>query len=573
LRPIKLQGLTDHLIDPLWQDLFRETIVVRGKVQSQAKVATDPLLMQQLQGRQQNLKITASSTSYGIFAEVNVSQADRLLDVVCFGPASDPLKEQTKKIEKPGTFFHPLLATLITGAARLMLAIAERLVIDEGLDWAFCDTDSLAIARPEGMSEVIFREKVERIRVKLSKLDPYGDGKDLLKLEDANFDPADGKTIVELQCLAISAKRYALFTIDANGKPVLRKASAHGLGHLRPPYEDKNAPAHLPKPQLPLKDIGVERWQHDLWLKIIEAALAGHPDRVDLSDLPNIDEPAISRYSASTPELLAWFKAYNRGKDWDEQVKPFNFLVAFQVSAMARAKAIADGTFDKEWIKLDGPSPVAPFDKDPKKAAKSCFDRVTGKPVSASLLATYREALCDYHLHPEAKFLNAEPLDRGRTMRQPVRAIGIELIGKEANRWEEQFFLGEDEEAQIVYGPLPECDRFHERLAHFVGYFGLAQVAQVAGVSERSLRRVHKSKGRPTPQMRGRLEEPFARLAEIEAREQARTAATLALLRERAADRGESQFAADLGIDRRNLSAMLAGRRPVSQKVRLTLRP
>lgn len=79
-----------------------------------------------------------------------------------------------------------------------MLAITERLVIDEDLDWAFCDTDSLAIARPQGLSEAVFQEKVQRIRTKLSKLDPYGDGKELLKLEDANFDPADGKTIVEL---------------------------------------------------------------------------------------------------------------------------------------------------------------------------------------------------------------------------------------------------------------------------------------------------------------------------------------------------------------------------------------
>jgi hypothetical protein len=572
LTPIKLQGLEDHAIDPYRRDFFREVILLRGKVQSQAKKETNPLRKLQLGGKQQNLKITGSSTSYGIFAEVNVNQGDRLQDVACFGPVSDSLYAQSKAIEEPGAFFHPLLADLITGAARLMLAIAERLVIDEGLDWAFCDTDSLAIARPEGMTEVVFREQVDRIRVRLAALDPYGDGKDLLKLEDANFDPTDGRTLVELHCFAISTKRYALFTIDSNGKPVLRKASAHGLGHLRPPYEDKDAPVHLPGPQRPLGEIGVERWQHDLWLKITEAALAGHPDRVDLSDMPNIDEPAISHYSASTPNLLAWFKAFNTGKDWNDQLKPFNFLVAFQVSPAARARAITGDTFDVEWIKSGGPAPVAPFDKDPRRAAKACFDRVTGKPMPASLLATYREALCDYHLHPEAKFLNAEPFDRGRTMRQPVRAMGVELIGKEANRWEEQFFLGEDEEAQIVYGLLPECDRLHERLAHFVGYFGLAQVAQVAGVSERSLRRARLNKGGPTATMRQKLEEAFVILQIKEASQQAQTGQTLALLRQRLADRGESQLAEDLGVDRRNLSAMLSGRRPVSRNLRLALR-
>jgi DNA-binding phage protein len=175
--------------------------------------------------------------------------------------------------------------------------------------------------------------------------------------------------------------------------------------------------------------------------------------------------------------------------------------------------------------------------------------------------------LSDYHLHPEAKFLNADYFDRGRTVRQPVRAAAIELIGKEANRWEEQFFLGEDEEAQIVYAVNLDCGRFHKRLAHFVGFFGLARVAQVAGASRPSLTRLYKDKAKPTTQMHGKLEEAFAILQIREANEHSRNAAVLALLRQRAADRGVNQLAADLGIDRRNLSALLAGRRPVPRKL------
>jgi plasmid maintenance system antidote protein VapI len=573
LKPLKLQGLADHIVDPQQADLFREVILRRGKVQREAKCATELLRKQQLQGREKNLKLVANSTSYGIFAEVNVNKGDRLQDVACFGPASEPLHTTSKAIEDPGSFFHPLLATLITGAARLMLAIAERLVIDEGLDWALCDTDSLAIARPEGMTEVVFNEKVARARARLAALDPYGDGKDLLKLEDANFDPADGRTIVELYCFAISAKRYALFTIDADGKPILRKASAHGLGHLRPPYQDKEAPDHLPRPQRPLREIGVERWQHDLWLKIIEAALAGHPEQVDLSDLPNIEEPTLSRYSATTPDLLSWFKTFNTDKAWVDQVKPFNFLVAFQVSPTAHARAITDDTFDAAWLKSGGPSPVAPFVKDPKKAPKRCFDRVTGKPVPASLLASYGEALCDYHLHPEAKFLNADLFDRGHTVRQPVRATGVELIGKEANRWEEQFFLGQDEDAQVPYGLLPASDDFHVRLGRFVERFGPSRVADAAGVSRPALTKLVKTKAPPTKRMRAKLEEAFTSLDDVETWEHSRSAETLVRLRQRAADRGLRQLAADLGVHHGNLSAMLAGKRPVSRNVSLRLRP
>jgi plasmid maintenance system antidote protein VapI len=282
---------------------------------------------------------------------------------------------------------------------------------------------------------------------------------------------------------------------------------------------------------------------------------------------------SLSRYSATTPDLLAWFKSFNMGKVWDDQVKPFNFLVAFQVSPTARGRAIADGTFNEEWIRSGGPSPVAPFDTDPMKAAKNCFDRVTGKPVPASLLATYREALWGYQLHPEAKFLNAEPFDRGRTARQPVRASGIELIGKEANRWEEQFLLGEDDDAQVIYGLLPASDDFHGQLGRFVERFGLSRVAGAAGVSRPTLTKLVKMKAPPTKRMRAKLEEAFTSLDDVEAWEHSRSAETLVRLRQRAADRGVRQLAADLGIDHGNLSAMLAGKRPVSRKVSLGLRP
>jgi hypothetical protein len=81
--------------------------------------------------------------------------------------------------------------------------------------------------------------------------------------------------------------------------------------------------------------------------------------------------------------------------------------------------------------------PVAPYSRNIGQAAKSCFDRETGKPVDASLIKTYRMALARYPVSPESKFLNGGPYDRGPTKRRHVEAIGIHYIGKEANRWEE----------------------------------------------------------------------------------------------------------------------------------------
>ena len=106
--------------------------------------------------------------------------------------------------------------------------------------------------------------------------------------------------------------------------------------------------------------------------------------------------------------------------------------------------------------------PIAPFNRDPAMAAAHAFDRVTGASVPITRLQTYGEALAQYHLHPESKFLQGDYGDRGLTERRHIIAETVELIGKEANRWEEQVYLGENPEAQIVYGTAPE-DQAHFR--------------------------------------------------------------------------------------------------------------
>src|SRR5262249_34570348 len=46
--------------------------------------------------------------------------------------------------------------------------------------------------------------------------------------------------------------------------------------------------------------------------------------------------------------------------------------------------------------------------------------------------------------------------DPGVTTQRHILAIAPDLTSKGANRWEEQFYLGKDPEAQIVYGTSPE---------------------------------------------------------------------------------------------------------------------
>lgn len=97
------------------------------------------------------------------------------------------------------------------------------------------------------------------------------------------------------RCIALrSSRRYALFNLS-EGKPILRKASAHGLGHLVDPYNEEDAPSDLPAPRVELARIGVKRWHHDLWLKIIQAALDVKPDQVILDRHLAFSKPAALR--------------------------------------------------------------------------------------------------------------------------------------------------------------------------------------------------------------------------------------------------------------------------------------
>jgi hypothetical protein len=221
-----------------------------------------------------------------------------------------------------------------------------------------------------------------------------------------------------------------LFNIDGEGKPIIRKASAHGLGHLKPPYSETEAPADIPAPAVALAEIGVERWLYDFWYRIAEAALKGS-DEIELGKLPGFGRPAVSRYAATTPSLLNWFRRYNAGRAYADQVKPFNFLLMYQTSTTAWLLHQMQGNIEKDEA-LEPPRVVSVYDED--ASAHQCFDRLTGERVSSSILQSYAQALAQYHVHSESKFQNGEGNERGETLRWHVQAEFIEYIGKEANR-------------------------------------------------------------------------------------------------------------------------------------------
>jgi hypothetical protein len=398
------------------------------------------------------LKIITNSTSYGIFIEVNRDDAPKAEPLSVFGPNGQHLQIATKAIEDPGRYFNPLLGVLITGAARLMLGIAEKLTLDRGLDWAFCDTDSLAMVRPKGMLRRTFHKKAQEVVDWFVPLNPYRRPGSILKVEDLNRGIGTDR-MEPLYCFAISAKRYALFNLDRDNRPILRKASAHGLGHLLDPYPESEAPPEIPPPVVTVKEIGVRRWQYDVWYKIIEAALLGTPDTVSLDWHPALRIPAAIRYTASSPQLLNWVAHWNTGKPDEEQIRPCGFLLSFTPRKGVFAPIVPTSNDIPRRGRppsTETLSPIAPYDGDPARALSKVFDRVTGKAIHPEQLKTYAEVLAQYHLSCEDKFENGQFLDCGRTERRHVIATGFVWIGKEANR------VGESGEADPLWSAVQE---------------------------------------------------------------------------------------------------------------------
>jgi hypothetical protein len=550
-------------LDPAKEDFYKSLIERREAVKARRDAAMGEL-RDALDAEQNALKIAANATSYGIFVEVNVQERPNKTRVGVNSPVGPTFELGVHNVEQPGRFFHPLLATLITGAARLMLAIAERLVADIGLTWAFCDTDSMAIAMPEEVSGDEFLARVGQIVQWLSALNPYEFKGSILKVEKQNFSLDDEKTHEPLYCLAISSKRYALFNIDAEGLPVLRKASAHGLGHLRAPYDEKRPAKDIPAPALAPAKIGVELWQHDIWWTIVKAALDGSPDKVNLDYHEALTGPAVSRYAATTPKLLRWFATYNKTRSYEEQVKPFGFLLAFLGKEDFVTEVVLDGTEpSRRWTK---PKPIAPYHKNLEQALAKVRDRDDeSRTIQREELKTYAEALGNYHLSAEAKFLNGEALDRGVTKRRHVyaRMDDIQLIGKEANRWEEQFFLGLDDDAIPMYPRDNAATSILRDLKRLADELGTRELAVRLGLSRGTLSRllrgeaVRRSK-RQLAALRRAVSELFAENEEASA-DQTRARDALGRLIN---ELGLSAASAQLQGDPSNLSKILRGQRP-----------
>jgi hypothetical protein len=327
----------------------------------------------------------------------------------------------------------------------------------------------------------------------------------LLKIEDANY-AIGSRKLAPLYCLAISSKRYVLFNLDEQGQPIIRKASAHGLGHLMAPYGSEEAPSSILAPAVPLSEIGVERWQYDLWFQIIRAVLGGHPEQVDLTQHTALQLPAMSRYAVTTPALERWFKKHNTNRPYEDRVKPFNFMCGFQAASLAATGeetfVVDDGSKSPRKPKQRPLRPIAPYSRTSQKASAHAFDR------------------------------------------------------------EEQFFLGMDEDAAIEYGADPNAAALFADLMVIIGRFGKQELASRIGVSRNSLTKILDMKCQNlSPRISQKIGSAITSLNSCSLDDENHNSNLLVLARVKVAEIGLSEFAQRLQVDASNLSKIMDGKR------------
>lgn len=140
--------------------------------------------------------------------------------------------------------------------------------------------------------------------------------------------------------------------------------------------------------------------------------------------------------------------------------------------------------------------------------------------------------------------------------------VSIDRIGKEANRWEEQLYLGNDPEAQITYGTgVDDHDRLLEHLREAADRFGRRTLAKAAGVSVREVGAILRGERQATRETLTKLVAAVPQLEAAERERADRERTVPEAVQGRCREVSSRRFAMLAGVRYPRLTEMLAGRR------------
>jgi hypothetical protein len=503
LKTCKLRGVVD--VDPRKQDFFRVVIEERKRLPNRNDISgTEKKRLDKA------LKVLANAASYGIYAEMHRQESDRKQNITCRGIDPEPFQCRVAHADVPGEYCFPPLASLITGAARLMLTLLEHSVCKLGGTYAMEDTDSMAIVATkqggtipcaggkQGVIKALSWQQVKNISNRFDALNPYDRDAvptSILKIEDDNYDdPETREHQHQLYCLAISAKRYALFQRDERGNPVLlRKGtnnkedrwSEHGLGHVLNPTDPES------------EDRG---WIAQVWLRMIRNALGSRTQNAGFEQ-----QPAVGRTSITSPAVMRPLAKLNEGKKYVDKIKPFNFLVTCHVKPFGHPPGV-----DTEHFHL-----IAPYEADSREwLKKTWIDQYSGSEYKITTtghhgdrhtarVKTYGEVLREYEVHPEAKCADAagKPCAKqtvGLLQRRHVRIDEIKYVGKESNSLEEvdAGLVHSPENVYTIYTD-PRREEWQTKILPALTKMPLPILVKMSGLSRRALIEIRGGRSRP----------------------------------------------------------------------------
>jgi hypothetical protein len=425
-------------IDPAKDDFYRKVIEQRFLHKKENKALAE------------FLKVLANSGSYGLFVEVN-TETKKKAEKVRYFSGEKKGRRETPYSEKPGDWYFPPLASLITSGGRLLLAMLEKSVSEKEGSYLFCDTDSLCVvATQEGgfipceggqfrretkaAIKALSLAEVRLIAQKFANLNPYDSSivREILKIEDINYVDSDPrKSFRQLYGYAISMKRYALYT-RLGDEINIEKASGHGLGYLYAPKErEKNEETDDETDD----EEKTPEWVLEAWDFLLRKQL-----RLTAKEPSWLNLPAMMRMVLTTPNILK-----TRRPEW---LGSFNFFLFPIISELGGYPA----GFDKSNFFF-----ITPMESDRRKwrslAGINLHDRQTYRiAMSPSMKQdkvvpdSFRIILNHYPKKAEAKSLAPDGSPCGETTqgllgRARIVADKISPVFKETDRrWEQ----GED---------------------------------------------------------------------------------------------------------------------------------
>jgi len=423
MQKVNLRGMVE--IDPYKDDLFCKVIEQRKLHKS------DEALYYWL-------KIFANSI-YGFFVELNPEIKNETVPVKWFSGEGHGF-DDSDVIEKPGRWFFPPLASLITSGGRLLLAMTEACVTEKRGTYLFCDTDSLAIvaskrggqlriAGSDG-ARILSRAEVQEIIDKFAALNPYNREivkGSILNLVDANHADSDpNKPQRQLYGYSIAAKRYALYEKTNRMNIKIVDPKSHGVGFLYPPKDSPKDWEH-----------DVPQWIYEMWDYIVRGALKLRRKAPSWRRLPQMMRLTITTYNV-----------LNMLGNW-KLARPYNFLFlpmvdptfgyAFnrraneEVLLVTAFSSEQEHWYDTECVNIH----------NGKKYKMVDHTQEMDPPHNVVFPSQFARLLIEYQEHPEAKSLapDGTPCEadtKGLLKRAHIIAGEFRYVGKETDhKWEE----------------------------------------------------------------------------------------------------------------------------------------